>query len=131
MAVFMVINLVSFNPSSTSAQNATKAQAPVWFKQADQNGDGKLSLDEAPNKEVFGDVDTDQDGFASLSEVNAWLSTRRLRGQSFNPQPKARPSTNETDAKSDLASGYGLNDAAQLEHFQKNIRPVLVGEPGI
>jgi hypothetical protein len=76
LAVFMMIYWVSLSPGSASAQEATTAQAPAWFKQADKNADGKLSRDEAPNKEVFGDVDTDQDGFASLSEVNTWLKAQ-------------------------------------------------------
>ena len=79
--------LAVFASTSASAQEATTAQAPAWFKQADKNADGKLSRDEAPNKEVFGDVDTDQDGFASLSEVNAWLSTR----PASNPSPNNKP----------------------------------------
>ena len=87
IAVFMMIYWVGLSPGSALAQEAMTAQAPAWFKQADKNADGKLSRDEAPNKEVFGDVDTDQDGFASLSEVNAWLSTRPASNLSPNNQP--------------------------------------------
>ena len=87
IAVFMMIYWVGLSPGSALAQEAMTAQAPAWFKQADKNADGKLSRDEAPNKEVFGDVDTDQDGFASLSEVNAWLSTR----PASNPSPNNKP----------------------------------------
>ena len=91
LATLTMICLTSLSPGSASAQDAKKAQAPAWFKQADKNADGKLSRDEAPNNEVFGDVDTDGDGFASLSEVNAWLATRPASNASPNNQaPRAR-----------------------------------------
>ena len=51
----------------------------VWFKQADKNGDGKLSHEEAPNKQVFADVDIDGDGFASVDELQVWLAKRPQR----------------------------------------------------
>ena len=48
----------------------------AWFKQADKDGDGRLSREEAPNKAVFNDVDTDGDGFASVNELQVWLAAR-------------------------------------------------------
>ncbi len=79
LAVFMVVCLAIgepfFQPGEASGQEAVKTQAPAWFKQADKDADRKLSCDEAPNKEVFTDVDADQDGFASLEEVTKWLAT--------------------------------------------------------
>ena len=40
IAVFMMIYWVSLSPGSALAQEATTAQAPAWFKQADKNADG-------------------------------------------------------------------------------------------
>ncbi|MEZ6087899.1 MAG: hypothetical protein R3C05_07725 [Pirellulaceae bacterium] len=51
----------------------------VWFKQADKDGDGRLSREEAPNKAVFDDVDTDGDGFASVKELQVWLAKQPQR----------------------------------------------------
>ena len=51
----------------------------AWFKQADKDGDGRLSREEAPNKAVFDDVDTDGDGFASVKELQVWLAKRPQR----------------------------------------------------
>ena len=70
-AAGLIVTLLCL-PNTGISQEATGTAA---FNRLDKNADGKLSRDEAPNKEVFGDVDTDQDGFASLSEVNTWLST--------------------------------------------------------
>lgn len=44
-----------------------------FFAQMDRNGDGKISKDEAPErmKEIFGRLDTDNDGFLSTEEMRA------------------------------------------------------------
>jgi arylsulfatase A-like enzyme len=47
------------------------------FKQADANGDGKLTREEYPQKEVFDAVDANQDGSATLEEVRAYYQKRR------------------------------------------------------
>jgi cephalosporin-C deacetylase-like acetyl esterase len=114
------------------------AEPPAWFKAADKNGDGKLSREEAPNKAVFGDVDTDGDGFASLAEVNAWLAKQPKPATphpSVNPQPQARnandpqPQAKPRDgaaatgpSNDTLASGSGLNDVEK--------RPVVIFSDG-
>jgi collagen type III alpha len=62
------------------------------YKDADKNGDGKLSKDEAPDrlKERFADVDKNSDGFIDQQEqmqaVGAFL---RNRGE--GDQPRRRP----------------------------------------
>jgi dienelactone hydrolase/cytochrome c553 len=57
----------------------------AWFKQADKDGDGRLSREEAPNKAVFDDVDTDGDGFASVKELQVWLAKRPQRATQPTP----------------------------------------------
>jgi dienelactone hydrolase len=71
-------------------------QPPAWFKAADKNGDGKLSLEEAPNKTVFGDVDADGDGLATLPEVDTWLAKQPKPAAPrtvSTTQPQAGPRT--------------------------------------
>jgi len=47
------------------------------FRNADANGDGKLSADEFPRPTVFRIVDSDGDGFATLDEVRTYYANRR------------------------------------------------------
>jgi hypothetical protein len=62
---FVLVNLMAGSLLAQQPEGKTSpVQMPAWFNAADKDGDGKLSRDEAPNKEVFGDVDTDSDGFA-------------------------------------------------------------------
>lgn len=49
------------------------------FGNADKNGDGRLSREEYPQPNLFEDVDTNQDGFATLQEVRAYYQNRRAR----------------------------------------------------
>ena len=81
---------ISIGVADETAQTEKPArQSPAWFKQADKDDDGKLSREEAPNKNVFGDVDADGDGFASLTEVNTWLAKQPK--PAANPRPQATP----------------------------------------
>jgi len=75
-------------PANDAAHAQEAAQPPAWFKAADRNGDGRLSRDEAPNKDSFGEVDTDGDGFVSLAEVHARLARQ--------PKSASRPDDVET-----------------------------------
>lgn len=60
----------------------------AWFKQADKDGDGRLSREESPNQAVFDNVDTDGDGFASVKELQVWLANRPQR--TAQPTPAGR-----------------------------------------
>jgi len=93
----LIVAANSWFAHDASAQDENSKEAPAWFKQADKDGDGKLSRDEAPNKDVFGDVDTSKDDFASLEEVKKWLASR----------PSSSPPTNSPTrrAQPDRASG--------------------------
>ena len=66
----------------------------AWFKQADKNGDGRLSREEAPNREVFDDVDTDRDGVASVKELQVWQAKRPQRVIP-SPADQTQPPTSE------------------------------------
>jgi dienelactone hydrolase/cytochrome c553 len=84
----------------------------AWFKQADKDGDGRLSREEAPSKGVFDDVDTDGDGFASVNELQVWLAKR--------PQRTTQPTP-----------GRGEQDAPAAEqHDGVEKRPVIIFSDG-
>ncbi|MCZ6792441.1 MAG: DUF1080 domain-containing protein [Planctomycetota bacterium] len=53
------------------------------LKANDQNGDGKISREEAPDrlKRAFGRVDGDKDGFLDDGELRKWVAGFRGRGQ--------------------------------------------------
>ena len=57
--------------------------------QFDADGDGKLSLEEAPErmKARFGDMDADGDGFATRAEVNAFSQKMRAQFESQGGTP--------------------------------------------
>ncbi|MGE3777510.1 MAG: alpha/beta fold hydrolase [Pirellulaceae bacterium] len=84
----------------------------AWFKQADKDGDGRLSREEAPNKDVFTDVDTDGDRYASVAELQVWLAKRPQR--TGRPTPRSGESADPT--------GTELDDVEQ--------RPVVIFSDG-
>jgi arylsulfatase A-like enzyme len=51
------------------------------FKRADKDSDGKLTRKEFPQPRVFDEVDTNNDGAATLDEVRAFYSKRRSAGR--------------------------------------------------
>jgi Ca2+-binding EF-hand superfamily protein len=53
------------------------------FMQSDENGDGKISRDEAPEQmlRIFGRLDADSDGFLSQQEIRDGLSRPRRPGR--------------------------------------------------
>jgi dienelactone hydrolase/cytochrome c553 len=98
------------------------AHPPAWFNAADKNGDGKLSLEEAPNKAVFSDVDTDGDGFASLVEVNAWLAKQ--------PKPAATPPSSGSERASNAPQPSGRPSPAAALPDDVEKRPVVIFSDG-
>lgn len=66
------------------------------FQQADANGDGKLSKDEAPDrmKENFDQIDANSDGSITLEELRSRFGGRRPGGQPESRRPR-RPSSDE------------------------------------
>jgi Ca2+-binding EF-hand superfamily protein len=71
------------------------------FEKADKDGDGKLSLEEAPPflKKQFTKIDTNGDGFLDKGEIQAWV--RRHRKLAGNAPEGTTPndSTNPTEKK--------------------------------
>lgn len=113
---FVLVNLMAASLLAQQPEGKTSlVQIPAWFKAADKDGDGKLSREEAPNKEVFGDVDTDSDGFASLKEVQAWLAKR--------PQATAKPASGKPDSDKTATSSSTSPDDVEK-------RPVVIFSDG-
>jgi Ca2+-binding EF-hand superfamily protein len=66
------------------------------LKRADADGDGKLSLEEAPPflKKQFAKIDTNGDGFLDKAELEAWVRHRRLAKnapEGTNPSDSTKP----------------------------------------
>ncbi|MEW6359942.1 MAG: FG-GAP-like repeat-containing protein [Planctomycetota bacterium] len=78
------------------------------FKQLDRNGDGKLTRDEAPQTMPFDQWDANEDGVATLEEVQAYYSRRPRREQQGQ--------------SSDVASAGTLHAAAAV--FELCVRDV-------
>jgi len=113
----LAIPLFAEQPEGKTSTN----QMPAWFKAADKNGDGKLSRDEAPNKDAFGDVDTDGDGFASMKELQIWLAKR--------PQRPVQPATDKPSSdKPSSEKTVPPVAAASLDGVEK--RPVIIFSDG-
>jgi dienelactone hydrolase/cytochrome c553 len=98
------------------------ARPPAWFNPADKDGDGKLSREEAPNKDLFTDVDTDGDGFASLAEVKAWLAKR--------PKPAATPPSSGSERTSNAPQPSGRPSPAAALPDDVEQRPVVIFSDG-
>ena len=70
---------------STAPKGKAKSGAPAAtridtaFRNADQNGDGRLTREEYPQPEIFDAVDANKDGHATLEEVRAYYRSRRAQ----------------------------------------------------
>ena len=58
---------------------------------ADANGDGKISMEEAPPqvKKHFARIDTNGDGFLDRSEIEAWMKHRQKRIGALSGEPNS------------------------------------------
>ena len=91
-----------------SPKTATPAgQSPSWFTKADKNGDGKLSREEAPNKDVFAEVDADRDGFVTLKEFQAWAAKNPRLGA--GQRPAGNPTATKPVAAEPTAAAASLD----------------------
>lgn len=84
----------------------------AWFKQADKDGDGRVSREEVTDKAAFDEIDTNGDGFASVEELQVWLSKR--------PQGSLQPSPDTGQRR--------LRPAPSLDGVKK--RPVVIFSDG-
>ena len=67
------------------------------FKQADKDGDGKLSREEAPDKlkENFDRLDTNKDGFIDATEMARFFERLRQNRPQEGSRPRRRPQQEE------------------------------------
>jgi Ca2+-binding EF-hand superfamily protein len=77
----------TINPAAPLARrkkggNLQRGPLMQLLQRADADGDGKLSMEEAPPflKRHFSKVDTNGDGFLDKAELEAWFRQRRLAG---------------------------------------------------
>ena len=82
-------------------QNAEfEKRVKAFFRKNDKNGDGKLSREEYPQRQrsVFGKIDADDDGLATVAEDLAFRQKRRESQRKRSAQPK-RPAPDHADVK--------------------------------
>jgi len=88
---------ILLSAATTIAIVADEAKQPAprpvrdaaWFKKADKDGDGRLSRQEAPDQKSFDEADTDRDGFATVEELQVFL-TNRSQGKLAAKKPAAK-----------------------------------------
>ncbi|MFG0335553.1 MAG: HlyD family efflux transporter periplasmic adaptor subunit, partial [Maioricimonas sp. JB049] len=77
--------------AAQAAENGSDKPRRFDLMQFDADGDGKLSLDEVPErmKARFADMDADGDGFATRAEANAFSQKMRAQRESEGSGPPA------------------------------------------
>ncbi len=66
-------------PGATPAARPGNSRIADALRNADKNGDGKLSREEYPQPEIFDAVDADHDGFVTAEEIRAYYAKRRVQ----------------------------------------------------
>jgi len=100
----------TINPAAPLARvrkgggNLQRGNLAQLMKRADADGDGKLSMEEAPPflKKHFAKIDTNGDGFLDKAELEVWFRHRRLAG---NTSGDASPSDSTKPAEKGNGSG--------------------------
>jgi arylsulfatase A-like enzyme len=64
-------------PTTPRAARLGNSRIADALRNADKNGDGKLSREEYPQKDIFDAVDADHDAFATVEEIRAYYASRR------------------------------------------------------
>ncbi len=92
------------NPLSSPSPKPHHGEAKQRFLQADSNGDGKLSRDEAQSlphlAKRFADIDSDRDGYITRDELRAAhqrMKAARVQRQSQPPGDQATSSQAQGD----------------------------------
>ena len=77
------------------------------IKRADTDGDGKISMEEAPPhlKKHFAKIDTNGDGFLERSEIEAWIKHHQKRLNASNETPNSETPNSDTPAETKKPSG--------------------------
>jgi Ca2+-binding EF-hand superfamily protein len=89
------------------ANNFGGPNAEQIFKRADKDGDGKLSMEEAPKflKKHFAKIDKNGDGFLDREELEAWFDKhRKMAGKT----PQGAESSESTKPQASNNSNPGL-----------------------
>jgi Ca2+-binding EF-hand superfamily protein len=77
------------------------------IKRADTDGDGKISMEEAPPqlKKHFAKIDTNGDGFLDRSEIEAWIKHHQKRLNASNDTPNSETPNSDAPAETKKPSG--------------------------
>jgi Ca2+-binding EF-hand superfamily protein len=87
------------------AGNLQRGGFAQLMKRADTDGDGKLSMEEAPPflKKQFAKIDTNGDGFLDKAELEAWFRHRRMAGNTSGDA-----NSNDTTKPAEKGNGSGI-----------------------
>jgi acetyl esterase/lipase len=116
-----LLGCLSGIPASAQGQ-----EPPAWFRQADKNGDGRLSRDEVRNPDDFAKADADGDGFVTLEEMRAWFA-KNPRPQAGTPPAGAEPTQaaatpEDVERRPVTIWSHGVKMAGDL-YLPKNRKP--------
>lgn len=101
------------------AEQAAPTQAPAdaFIEQLDENGDGKVSLEEAvaPQKSRFDETDTNGDGFVDAEEASAAFKDQVPPEMLEAMEERGMPDPGETFVKNLDENGDGKIDRSEFE----------------
>ena len=99
------------NPSQN--RGGERPSFESFLKNIDKDGDGKISMDEAPErmKERFDQADSDSDGFIDKKEQEVMMEAIRRRFQQWQGRQPGQPNRNRPNsARPDQVDGQGRTE---------------------